>query len=288
VLYTILKLEPREEPEPIEAIDPLVRGAMFHEVQFNLLSALRARGGLPVTLENLDAALQVVAQELGRVAQREREKLAPAIDRVWDDGIASISADLSEWLRRTAEKHDQWHPERFELSFGLRDRDQADPKSCDDPIAVAGGLKLRGSIDLVERDPTRARLRVTDHKTGKVRAARGVAVGGGRVLQPLLYSLAAEKLLSEPVESGRLYYCTLAGGFEEREVALNDEARKAITTVIDTIADALETGFFPAAPDEGQCQWCDYRMLCGPYEQRRSSMKPPARLIRLRKLRELP
>jgi RecB family exonuclease len=288
VLYTILKLEPREEPEPIEAIDPLVRGAMFHEVQFNLLSALRARGALPVTMENLDAALQVVAEELGGVAQKQREKLAPAIDRVWEDGIASISADLAEWLRRTAEKHDGWHPERFELSFGLRNRDQADPKSCDEPIPVAGGLKLRGSIDLVERDPTRARLRVTDHKTGKVRAARGVAVGGGRVLQPLLYSLAAEKLLSEPVESGRLYYCTLAGGFEEREVALNDEARKAITTVIDTIADALETGFFPAAPDEGQCHWCDYRMLCGPYEQRRSSMKPPARLIRLRKLRELP
>ncbi len=287
VLYTILKLEPREEPEPIEAIDPLVRGAMFHEVQFNLLSALRERGALPVTLENLDASLQTVAAELGRVAERHREKLAPAIERVWDDGIASISADLSEWLRRTAEKHDRWRPDRFELSFGLRDRAQADPNSSGEPITIASGLKLRGSIDLVERDPARARLRITDHKTGKVRAARGVVVGGGRVLQPLLYSLAAERLLAEPVDSGRLYYCTLAGGFEEREIELNDSARTAITTVIDTIADALETGFFPAAPDEGQCQWCDYRMLCGPYEQRRSSMKPPARLTKLRKLREL-
>jgi CRISPR/Cas system-associated exonuclease Cas4 (RecB family) len=160
--------------------------------------------------------------------------------------------------------------------------------SCEDPIVIEGGLKLRGSIDLVERDPTRGRLRITDHKTGKARAPLQVVVGGGRVLQPLLYSLAAEKLLTEPVDSGRLYYCTLAGGFEEREVELNDAAREKVTAVIKIIGDALETGFFPAAPDERECQWCDYRMLCGPYEQRRSSMKPPARLMALRKLRELP
>jgi RecB family exonuclease len=288
MLYTILKLEPREEPEPIETIDPLVRGAMFHEIQFDVLSTLRERGALPVTAENLDAALQVVAERLGRVAEKQREKLAPAIERVWDDGIASISADLSEWLRRAAEKREQWHPDRFELSFGLSGRDQADPRSSADAIVVVGGLKLRGSIDLVERDPARAHLRITDHKTGKVRADRNVVVGGGRVLQPLLYALAAEKLLGEPVDSGRLYYCTLAGGFEEREVELNDASREAIANVIETIGDALETGFLPASPDERECQWCDYRMLCGPYEQRRSAMKPPGRLAKLRKLRALP
>jgi ATP-dependent helicase/nuclease subunit B len=287
-LYTIMKLEPREEIEPVETIDPLVRGAMFHEVQFNLYSALRARGALPVTLNNLETASRLVAEELRRVADKHREKLAPAIDRVWDDGIASISADLSEWLRRSAEKQDNWQPHKFELSFGLRDREQADPMSCEDAITIAGGLRLRGSIDLVERDPARGHLRITDHKTGKVRAAPKVKVGGGRVLQPLLYSLAAESLLTEPVDSGRLYYCTLAGGFEEREVELNDAARQIAKTVIRIIGDALETGFFPAAPDVRECQWCDYRMLCGPYEARRSSMKPPLRLTALRKLRELP
>jgi hypothetical protein len=287
-LYTIMKLEPREEIEPLEAIDPLVRGSIFHEVQFNVLTALRERGALPVTEKNLDLALELAVTELERVAEKQREKLAPAIARVWDDGIASISADLSEWLRRSAEKRDHWHPYRFELSFGLRDREQADPRSCEEPITIAGGLRLRGSIDLVERDPVRGRLRITDHKTGKARAPQKVVVGGGRVLQPLLYSLAAEILLAEPVDSGRLYYCTLAGGFEEREVELNDSARAAASTVIQTIAGALGAGFFPAAPDERECQWCDYRLLCGPYEQRRSLRKPAARLTPLRSMRILP
>ena len=286
-LYTIMKLEPREEIEPLEAIDPLVRGAIFHEVQFLVLSMLRERGALPVSGTNLEAALRLVSEELGRVADKYREKLSPAIGRVWDDGIASISADLSEWLRRSAEKPEPWHPYRFELSFGLRDREQADPKSCQDPVAIASGLQLRGSIDLVERDHARGRLRITDHKTGKARAPANVVVGGGRVLQPLLYSLAAEQLLNEPVDSGRLYYCTLAGGFEQREVKLNDEARKSVASVIEIIGDALETGFLPAAPDERECQWCDYRLLCGPHEQRRSLMKPQSRLMALRKLRVL-
>ncbi len=288
LLYTIVKLEPREEPEPIETIDPLVRGRMFHEIQFEVLSRLRERGALPVTVENLGSALQLVADQLVLVAEKHRQELAPAIDRVWDDGIASISADLSEWLRRTAERRERWRPDRFELSFGLSDRTQADPGSSQDPVLIAGNLKLRGSIDLVERDPARGRLRVTDHKTGKVRADRGVVVGGGRVLQPLLYALAAEKLLAEPVDSGRLYYCTLAGGFEERDVELNDAARVAISKVVETVAHALETGFLPASPDDRECAWCDYRMLCGPYEERRSRMKPPGRLAELRKLREMP
>ncbi|HJU09328.1 MAG TPA: PD-(D/E)XK nuclease family protein, partial [Candidatus Binataceae bacterium] len=287
-LYTIMKLEPREEIEPVEAIDPLVRGAIFHKVQFEVLSRLRKDGSLPVTVHTLETALQVVAEELARVAEREREKLAPAIERVWDDGIASISADLSEWLRRSVQQNDDWYPYRFELSFGLHDREQADPASREEPVVIAGGLKLRGSIDLVERDPGRARVRITDHKTGKVRAPSNIVVGGGRVLQPVLYSLAAEQLLTEPVDSGRLYYCTLAGGFEERVVDLNDAARQAASAVIKVIRDALQTGFLPAAPDKRECQWCDYRLLCGPYEERRSTGKPPARLTALRELRELP
>ncbi len=287
-LYTIMKLEPREEIEPIEAIDPLVRGKLFHEVQFGVLSMLRERGGLPITAQNLDGALRLVAEELGRVADKYREQLAPAIERVWDDGIASISADLSEWLRRSAESRDNWYPYRFELSFGLRDREQADPQSRQEPVPIAGGLRLRGSIDLVERDSARGLVRITDHKTGKTRAPADVVVGGGRVLQPVLYALAAESLVPETVDSGRLYYCTLAGGFEQREVTLNDTARQSALTVIQIVGEALESGFLPAAPDERECQWCDYRMLCGPYETRRSAMKPAPRLKSLKQLRALP
>ncbi|HVA40714.1 MAG TPA: PD-(D/E)XK nuclease family protein, partial [Candidatus Binataceae bacterium] len=131
------------------------------------------------------------------------------------------------------------------------------------------------------------RLRVTDHKSGKADAPRDVIVGGGRVLQPVLYALAAERLLGEPVESGRLYYCSSRGGYEERVVPLDDAARAAAREFAATVAGAIADGFLPAAPAEGGCRWCDYRMVCGPYEEMRVAQKPPARLAALERLRKL-
>jgi len=287
LLYAVHRLEPREEPEAIEIIDPLTRGALFHEVQFDLLTELKRAGSLPLAHANLSDALERMEKILDEVADRYRDELAPAIGRVWEDGIASIRADLREWLRRAAEQTDGWCPERFELSFGLSERAQADPASWREPVAVAGGLQLRGSIDLIERHP-RGVLRVTDHKTGKTVADKEVVVGGGAILQPLLYALATEKILGPPVESGRLYYCTSAGGFEERTVNLDAAGRAAIENVIGIVGGALDQGFLPATPAAGECRYCDYRPVCGPYEEQRASLKPKARLAELRRLREMP
>ena len=118
---------------------------------------------------------------LTAVAAHYHDELAPAIERVWIDGIDSIRADLREWLRRTAEDSTRWRPERFELGFGLSDRSHADPASVPDAIDLEIGLDLRGSIDLVERGADNS-LRVTDHKTGRVRANRDVIIGGGKTL----------------------------------------------------------------------------------------------------------
>jgi RecB family exonuclease len=285
-LQAVHRLKPREEPVAIEVLDPLTRGSLFHEVQFGLLSRLKSDGLLPVRPDNLTRARDLVDDILDAVAARYRDQLAPAIPRVWDDGINGIRADLREWLRRAAEDQDGWVPDRFELAFGLaaRERGDADPASVSTPIAVAGALALRGSIDLVERHP-RGALRVTDHKTGKARAAEGVVIGGGEILQPVLYALACEQVLAEPVESGRLYYCTAAGGYEQRTVLLDERSRAAAGEVARVVERALAEGFLPAAPVERGCTWCDYRPVCGPYEEIRVKRKPRERLAELQRLR---
>jgi ATP-dependent helicase/nuclease subunit B len=287
-LQAIVRLEPREEIIPIEVIDPLTRGALFHEVQFEALSALRGMGLLPVTDANLERAYAVMEESLGHVAERKHEELAPAIERVWLDGIESIRADLREWMRRMTEAQG-YCPERFELAFGLPDRKQADPASVEAPVLLAAGISLRGSIDLIERGPD-ARLRVTDHKTGRVRAEKNLVIGGGKTLQPLLYALAAEQILKEPVSAGRLYYCTAAGSYEERTAALDDPARAAIDEFGHILGTALGQGFLPAAPAERECEFCDYRRICGPYEASRVQRKletsgTKARLAELERLR---
>ncbi|MBV8091622.1 MAG: PD-(D/E)XK nuclease family protein [Acetobacteraceae bacterium] len=289
-LQAIVRLEPREELIPLEVIDPLTRGALFHEVQFETLSALREIGLLPVTPAKLERAYPVVEESLKRIAERRHEELAPAIEHVWLDGIESIRADLREWVRRMAMARD-YCPERFELAFGLADRKQADPASIETPVPLAAGISLRGSIDLIERGPD-ARLRVTDHKTGRVRAEQNLMIGGGKTLQPLLYALAAEQILKEPVSVGRLYYCTAAGGYEERIAVLDDSTRDAVEEFARILGGALTQGFLPAAPGERECEFCDYHRICGPYEAIRVQRKldtaeTKARTVELERLRRM-
>ena len=84
---------------------------------------------------------------------------------------------------------------------------------------------------------------------------------------------------------------TQVGGFTERPVPLDALSREAFGAVARTIRGALETGFFPATPDENECGWCNYRAVCGPDEERRvvsarKHLKPE--MGELRRLRDQP
>ncbi|HMJ56835.1 MAG TPA: PD-(D/E)XK nuclease family protein, partial [Polyangiaceae bacterium] len=286
VLSALHKLAPREEPVPLEELDPLQRGSLIHEVEFALQGKLRDAGLLPVTEGTLGPARAVLDEVLDAVAEKYRDLLAPAIERVWEDGIASIRADLREMLRRATEET-TWIPAHFELSFGLTERRERDPRSIDEPAVLDCGIRLRGSIDLVERREGGG-LRATDYKTGKARAVDGTIIGGGETLQPVLYALTLEKLFPEQrIDSGRLYYCTSIGEFKEVVMPLDDEARRAAAEVAKTVGEALEKGFLPAAPAPRGCEWCDYRPVCGPYEELRTSrIKRQDKLVALHALRK--
>lgn len=288
-LNTVHRLRPREMPEAIEELDPLSRGLLTHQVQFRTLVTLRERGWLPITDGVLDDALAVLEAELDEVARQFRDELAPAIARVWDDGVSAVRADLREWLHLTA-KETKWVPSRFELSFGLpaEHRDARDASSRDEPVELPVGIRLRGSIDLVEQAADGA-MRATDHKTGKARVPEGAVVYGGLALQPLLYAMALEVVFPDcRVDSGRLAYCTVRGGFEERVIALDDCARDDVRVVLETVRRAIETGFLPAAPARGECKWCDYARVCGPNEEQRVAIKPKDLLEPLVRLRRMP
>ncbi len=286
VLYALHKLGPREEPEALEELDPLQKGSLVHDILYELHVRLRAEGLLPVTPANRETARVHLDSVIAEVSEKHRFDLCPAIPRVWEDGIASIKADLVEWLRRAAEDP-EWVPTHFELSFGLPDRrDAQDPASKKEDVHLDEGLRLRGSIDLVERHAD-GRIRATDYKTGKARTKPGVVIGGGEVLQPVMYSLVLEKLLpGTKVEGGRLYYLTSVGDFKETLVPLDEDAREGARAVAHTIGEALRTPFLPAAPVKGGCEYCDYKVVCGPYEEQRTRRKHPGPLQPLKLLRE--
>jgi ATP-dependent helicase/nuclease subunit B len=287
LLQAIHRLEPRKEPEALEEIDPLTRGSLIHETQFELLDGLRAAGLLPVTPANLEEVRSRLEEALDAVARRYRDELFPAIERVWEDGIAAIRADLREWLLR-ASQDATWEPWRFELSFGLPERRHRDPASRLEPVVLEEGFSVRGSIDLVERAPDGG-LRATDYKTGKVRAGPGIVIGGGKILQPALYALALEQLFpGTPVKEGRLYYSSFTGNFTAVGVPLDRVTRESVKAMATTIGEAVRQGFLPAAPAKGECTWCDYLAVCDSSAERRAGRKPADRIAPLVRLRGMP
>jgi ATP-dependent helicase/nuclease subunit B len=289
LLQAIHGLRPREEIEAIETLDPLTRGALIHEIQFRVLTVLRDHGHLPLDPKRLDTAFAHLDAEVTHVSEEYRERFAPAILRVWEDGIDAIRIDMREWLRRIAEAAGEWIPHRFELAFGLPEhlRRAADSASVTEPVAVLDGVLLRGSIDLIERRADGA-LRVTDNKSGKARVEANAVISGGQALQPILYALAAETILKSPVESGRLYYCTSVGDFTERTIAIDTKSRAEAKVATDAIRHSIEQGFLPAAPLKDACGFCNYRAVCGPLEYLRTSRKPTGPIAELLALRDRP
>jgi RecB family exonuclease len=284
-LSGIYGLRKREEAAPLQQMDPLTRGALFHAVQFQFFQEWQQRreAVLGELLDMLDQALDSVAAEFG-------EKLAPAIPRVWSSEIEDLRTDLRGWLHLWLSTANEWEPIHVELGFGLQPSDSRhDRSSVSEPIAIEGGVLVRGSIDLVEKHRTRGVLRVVDYKTGKAPEKQPAYVGGGTTLQPGIYGLAVEKILNAPADSGRLFYCTQRGGFALIDIELNANTRQWFSGALAIIGQAIKEEFLPTAPQHGACDFCDYRLVCGPHEETRvRQWKDRDALELLQNLRNMP
>jgi ATP-dependent helicase/nuclease subunit B len=285
-LSAAYRLAPLREPEPLQRMDPLIKGSLFHQVQAEFFRALQL-ATLTISAERMQRVLDVLDDTLARIAAEYYERLAPAIDRVWQDEIASIRTDLRVWVGQL-ESNTQWEPWLFEFAFGLPGQPGHDPNSRPDPVNINGRFLLRGSVDLVERKPGAKILRVTDHKTSKNRSARGSIIGGGTQLQPLIYSLAVEEATGSVVEAGRFSYCTTAGGFTDHSVPINERTRRMGIEMLEIVDRAVEAGMLPPAPAKKACAYCDFLPVCGPDQERRASRKSHKGIEDLVELRSRP
>jgi ATP-dependent helicase/nuclease subunit B len=278
-LATVVGLRPRDTVKQVEELDPATRGLLFHEIVHQV--ALELKRLNLVTVADAPRAEAVSDEVIARVTEQWREKLAPAIGRVWEDAVEDLRLDVRYWLRELLQS--DWQLVELELPFGLAG---APGEASGDPVMLDSGLALRGRIDAIEE--RQGELRATDYKTGEAPAASNSIIAGGTALQPALYALVIEKLFpSRRVTGGNAYYCTARGGFARRQVELNEWTRKAAAEVERAIASAFSDAFFPAAPASDACEVCEFRVGCGPYEAERVALKQPARLEALDALRKI-
>ena len=288
LLASIFKLQPLEVPEPLQRMDPLTRGSLFHEIQAQFFREMERRGELPITVASIEGARAVLQDVITGAATSWHDELAPAVERVWVDEIAAIGRDLRAWLESVARDGAEWRPKYFEYGFGEVPGER-DPHSRLEAVELPGGFKLKGAIDLIEEHRQTKVLRLTDHKTGrKPDRIDKVIIGGGSVLQPVLYAMTIEAALDTPVYCGRLYYCTSAGSFYAHEIPLNEHTREAGLEVLQVVDRAIERGFLAPSPTEDACGRCDFRPVCGPGMFNRVLRKPQTELADLAALRNRP
>lgn len=285
-LSAILRLRAREEPERIEALDALTRGTLVHAIYAAVLRELRTSRLLPLRAVNLAHARGVADRVMDNVVAHAYDDLAPAVDLVWETTVAAIRTDMHIWLGEIAAAADAWVPAHFELGFGLDDTTGLDEASVTTPARVSpDDFQLRGSIDLVERSTQAARIRVRDYKTNQDSTKRTLVVGAGEVLQPLVYAIAAEQVIGHPASEGHLWYATTRGGFKVRNVLADNAARTTLLAALRIIDGAITAADFPAAPRRDACAQCDFRRVCGPYEEIRIGRKDDRRLGSVMRLR---
>ncbi len=290
LLQAVYQFRPREEPAPWNKWTRL-RAALF---SIRPSSNFSARSLAPdcSRLRTTSYPLRSISPIKCWIASplSYEDDFAPAIPRVWKSEIENLRTDLA---RMAAARGREPTPIGFRCisssASASRPIPHRDPASTSQEAVILDGIRLRGSIDLIERHATSDALRVTDHKTGKSPKDRPQYVGGGAILQPLLYALAAETLL------GRIC-CNQAGSFSAPSAAISLPSISRSTTnraqrlrrVLETIDRSIEEGFLPAAPQTGACALCDYSAVCGPYEETRVKRKQADRLDPLIEIRHSP
>ena len=224
---------PRSGPTGIQRMDPANRGRSLSRRAVR--PAARSDGGglLPVTERTLRRRAGTArCHPASRRRSATEAELAPAIPQIWRAEVQSIRADLRGWLQQKAllgrrlDARIQRTELRSHKPGGPR---SAQPARSPSPSAAATSCKAP-SIWWSGTRAVRCAWWITRPAAFRTRGRRSWA--RGEVLQPMLYALAAEEMLGEPVALGRLYYSTIAQNYTPIDVPLHDWTRRRAQHVL--------------------------------------------------------
>jgi len=246
--YVLHVLEP-DDPEwdPEAWLTPLERGTLLHEVYESTMREARAQN-----IDPDDVAFAELARaRLHDAVERTTYRVPPPSTVVHAAEIEALEQDVLAFVDLIRQQRPEWV--ELELEFGPGTRDVA--------VEIGGyRVRLRGAIDRVDRVAP-GRLRVVDYKTGSRTPYRPTRpFHGGRRIQHLLYTLAAERILGEPVEAMEYHFPTRRG---ENTVVRYDRATLARgAEVLDNLFQIARNGHFVTTEDTGDCRYCAFAPVC--------------------------
>jgi ATP-dependent helicase/nuclease subunit B len=265
----LLRVTARELPETVLQLAPAERGVIIHRVLERLVAAEMATQmatGASGEAEPSarEARMLAYAEEEFEEARRRGVTGHPAL---WALERSRMTSDLREHLRGEAEHRaaSGARPVAVELDFGPASGTEV---SVGTPCGV---VRFRGRIDRVD-ELADGSVAVVDYKSGRPYRALegGDPLSGGQRLQLPVYALAARAAFgARRVRAG---YWFVGSPTPPEWLDLDDAARSRLEEVLGTLAEAVETGRFPArpGPSDGRhlrgsnCTYCPYDGMCPP------------------------
>ena len=293
------RMEKREEPLPVFAMDGMSRGELTHRIleRFHLWLKEEDR---PLHAFGESTAQEALREAIRRAMREEAEKCGspPLPTLPWDVLEGALYRRLRGYLELMRADASGRLPVLVEERFGGRDSE---------PVRISlesGELSLSGRMDMLVRDEA-GEYRVVDFKTvggrdrvpPQTRRRNGnkekVVLDKGESLQLHLYARGLrarpDALPEDARVSGAYVYVTEEEGVVERARTFEDieERMGDVDALLDYFLASAGAGRFFPTPSDAGCRYCDYKTLCGPDRAERAARKEEAREVSgLQELRE--
>ena len=266
-LGSVLRLSAWDTPEEVVSISALERGSLVHKILERFIEGALETGA-PAPTQGWSAQDRDRLRAIAREEFRKAEAAGVTGRRaLWEVVQEDILHDLDTLLRLDAARRAEGgvRPLYSEFAFG------GDGPAVSLPLPDGGEVRFRGLIDRVDATADGSKAVVMDYKTG--RSTRFKDIGkdplmAGTKLQLPVYALAMRQTALPDAElTAEYWFVSANGGFESVGVDL-DAVQADFERTVQTIADGVRGGVFPANPgppgrDEPRnCGYCDFKRIC--------------------------
>ncbi|MFP4015892.1 MAG: PD-(D/E)XK nuclease family protein, partial [Halanaerobiales bacterium] len=278
----ILGIKPPDEVEydPGRWLDPLMRGSLLHKIYELFYQEISSRGEKPSVRKHFNLLYQIAEEAIDQL----RQELQPPSEIVFQIERDEILQSCQVFLASEEDNTGKAKPTYFELAFGFgkydtenmddtdEDRYQEDDIEAGPPVEIDLGngksIRLRGRIDRVDQIDENT-YNIIDYKTGSTyNFYQHNYFLEGRQLQHALYALALEEIFTDDISvnlAGYIFPSLKGEGQRFMRPIQNDSGRREdVREIINILLDVISSGTMVMTNDDGECKFCDYRIICDP------------------------
>ena len=274
----LLELKAPDEPSPDDWLGPLEKGSLLHQGFQEFMERLIAEQAEPCLEKDLDSLCGI----LERLLESQAQTCPPPDPDIVERRRTELRRIAAVFLKEEEEARSSGRPVFLETEIGFGERESANALERAEPVELTlpsgRRVRLRGRLDRIDLRPGDGLgYAVWDYKTGRGAAYdQEEPFAQGRVIQPFLYLVLARAALGELDPGARAerfgYILTSLARRGERMEWTGEELARG-GWIVERLCGLAAQGAFPATDDKSDCDYCDFRDLCGDPAETAASVK---------------